>query len=445
MPDIQSLPGFREFYPEERAVLGHIFDVWRRTCRRYGLREWESPVLEPLELFTEKSGEEIVRQLFNFEDKGGRPVSLRPEMTPSLARMVGAKANGMAKPIRWFAIGENYRYEKPQKGRLRAFYQLNADLLGEAGPAADAELIALCADCLIGFGLVPADFKIRISDRTLWFKYLESQGVPEAHATAVLGVVDKLERGSPADLLQAMTQALAGTACDAAKLLADVRAFAAIRSLVDLEKIAATDGAMLARLAEWKQLLTTIESLGFIDCVTIDLTIVRGLAYYTGFVFEAFETGGEARALAGGGRYDTLVKKLGGPDLPAVGFGMGDVTLRDLLAAKNLIPAYADGPDFFVMILGNDVRASALEDVAKLRRAGFRVEYNLRDGKFPKLIQSAETAGAKFALIFGGEEVAKGVTKVRSLADRREAEVPRADIIPALRAVLEEGMDAIMP
>lgn len=445
MSDIRTLPGFREFYPEDRAVLGHIFDVWRQTCRRYGFREWESPVLEPLELFTEKSGEEIVRQLFNFEDKGGRQVSLRPEMTPSLARMVGARANGMAKPIRWFAIGENYRYEKPQKGRLRAFYQLNADLLGEAGPAADAELIALCADCLLGFGLTQQDFRIRISDRTLWFSYLASVGVPEANATAVLGVVDKLERGSPSDLATAMTAALVGTACDPEKTLAAARAFAATRSLEDLATLAAGDAAMLARLEEWNHLLGTLKSMGFGECIVMDLTIVRGLAYYTGFVFEAFETGGDARALAGGGRYDALVKKLGGPDLPAVGFGMGDVTLRDLLEAKKLIPAYADGPDFFVMVLGPDARNAALEDVANLRRAGFRVEYNLRDGKFGKLAQQAETAGAKYALVYGGEEVAKGVTKVRSLTDRTEAEIPRTDLVPALRAVLEEGMRAILP
>ncbi len=445
MSDIRTLPGFREFYPEDRAVLGHIFDVWRQACRRYGFREWESPVLEPLELFTEKSGEEIVRQLFNFEDKGGRQVSLRPEMTPSLARMVGARANGMAKPIRWFAIGENYRYEKPQKGRLRAFYQLNADLLGEAGPAADAELIALCADCLLGFGLTQLDFRIRISDRTLWFRYLASVGVPEANATAVLGVVDKLERGSPKDLIEAMTAALAGTACDPEKTLAAARAFAATRSLEELAKLAAGDAALTARLDDWRHLLGTLKSMGFGECIAIDLTIVRGLAYYTGFVFEAFETGGEARALAGGGRYDALVKKLGGPDLPAVGFGMGDVTLRDLLEAKKLIPAYADGPDFFVMVLGADARAAALEDVANLRRAGFRVEYNLRDGKFGKLAQQAETAGAKYALVYGGEEVAKDVTKVRSLTDRTEAELPRTDLVPALRAVLEEGMRAILP
>ena len=425
--------------------MGHIFDVWRQACRRYGFREWESPVLEPLELFTEKSGEEIVRQLFNFEDKGGRQVSLRPEMTPSLARMVGARANGMAKPIRWFAIGENYRYEKPQKGRLRAFYQLNADLLGEAGPAADAELIALCADCLLGFGLTQQDFRIRISDRTLWFRYLASVGVPEANATAVLGVVDKLERGSPKDLVEAMTAALAGTACDPERTLAAARTFAATRSLEELAKLAAGDVAMTARLEEWNHLLGTLKSMGFGECIAIDLTIVRGLAYYTGFVFEAFETGGEARALAGGGRYDALVKKLGGPDLPAVGFGMGDVTLRDLLEAKKLIPAYADGPDFFVMVLGADARAAALEDVANLRRAGFRVEYNLRDGKFGKLAQQAETAGAKYALVYGGEEVAKGVTKVRSLTDRTEAEVPRTDLVPALRAVMEEGMRTILP
>ncbi len=445
MSDIRTLPGFREFYPEDRAVLGHIFDVWRQACRRYGFREWESPVLEPLELFTEKSGEEIVRQLFNFEDKGGRQVSLRPEMTPSLARMVGARANGMAKPIRWFAIGENYRYEKPQKGRLRAFYQLNADLLGEAGPAADAELIALCADCLLGFGLTQQDFRIRISDRTLWFRYLASLGVPEANATAVLGVVDKLERGAPKDLIEAMTAALAGTACDPEKTLAAARTFASTRSLEELAQLAAGDAAMTARLDEWNHLLGTLKSMGFGECIAIDLTIVRGLAYYTGFVFEAFETGGEARALAGGGRYDALVKKLGGPDLPAVGFGMGDVTLRDLLEAKKLLPAYADGPDFFVMVLGADARAAALEDVANLRRAGFRVEYNLRDGKFGKLAQQAETAGAKYALVYGGEEVAKGVTKVRSLTDRTEAEVPRTDLVPALRAVMEEGMRAILP
>ena len=445
MSEARTLPGFREFYPEDRAVIGHIFEVWRSACRRHGFREWEPPVLEPLELFTEKSGEEIVRQLFNFEDKGGRKVSLRPEMTPSLARMVGARANGMPKPIRWFAIGENYRYEKPQKGRLRAFYQLNADLLGEAGPSADAEIIALCAECLLGFGLTQSDFRIRISDRTLWFRYLATLGVPEDRAGQVLAVVDKLERGTPDELTKAMTAALAGVPVDPAAVLRGSREFAAAQSFDELTRLASGDEAMRSRLADWKHLLDALKAMGLSECVTVDLTIVRGLAYYTGFVFEAFETGGEARALAGGGRYDALVAKLGGPDLPAVGFGMGDVTLRDLLELRGRLPAYVEGPDFYALILGEDARAAALEDVAALRRAGFRVEYNLRDGKFGKLAQAAEAAGAKYGVIYGGEEVARGVAKVRSFVDRREGVVPRADILPALRAVLEEGIEAVIP
>jgi histidyl-tRNA synthetase len=196
---------------------------------------------------------------------------------------------------------------------------------------------------------------------------------------------------------------------------------------------------------DWKILLNSLKSLGFSDCVSIDLTIVRGLAYYTGFVFEAFEVGAGSRALAGGGRYDTLVKKLGGPDLPAAGFGMGDVTVRDLLESKNLLPKYADGPNFYVLILGEEARSVALQDIATLRQAGFNVDYNLHEGKFAKLIQSAETLGAGYALIYGGDEVTKGITKVRSLSDRSEATIPRTDIVPALRAVLEEGMRAILP
>jgi histidyl-tRNA synthetase len=243
MADIRPLPGFREFYPEDRAIQNHLFTVWRRACRRYGFHEWESPVLEPLELFTEKSGEEIVKQLFNFEDKGGRQVSLRPEMTPSLARMVGARANGMPKPIRWFSIGENFRYEKPQKGRLRSFYQLNADLLGEPSATADAELIALCADCLLGFGLTQKDFSIRISDRQLWFQFLESQKIPNEKITAVLSVVDKLERSSAEDLQTAIKTVLTVNDSSAQELLASIKTFAAIRSLNDLEQFAQKDSA----------------------------------------------------------------------------------------------------------------------------------------------------------------------------------------------------------
>lgn len=444
MSKFESLPGFRAFYPEERARLGHILDIWRRSCRRHGFREWEGPVLEPLELYIAKSGDEIVRQLFNFKDKGDRDVTLRPEMTPTLARMVAARANALPKPIRWFAIGECYRYEKQQKGRLRAFHQLNADLLGEAGPGADAEIIALCVDCLLGFGLPRDSFIIRLSDRTLWYRVLASLGVPDERLAAVLGAVDKLERSTEPELLVMLAAALGGVA-EPSTVLAAVRRLAAVRSLPELEAIAGTDPSVLARLAEWRELLDLLAALGVADLVQVDLGIVRGLAYYTGFVFEAFDSAGEQRALAGGGRYDGLIERMGGPALPAVGFGMGDVTVANLLEARGLTPSYADGPEFFVAILGADARAAALSDVAKLRAAGMRVEYNLRDGKFPKLMQVAETAGARFALVYGGEEVARGVAKVRDLASRSEAQVPRGDLVPALRAVLEEGFGAIQP
>ena len=445
MSRFESLPGFRAFYPEERAKLSHILDVWRQACRRYSFREWEGPVLEPLELFTAKSGDEIVRQLFNFTDKGERLVTLRPEMTPSLARMVGARANGLPKPIRWFSIGECFRYEKQQKGRLRSFYQLNADLLGEAGPAADAEIIALCADCLLGFGLARESFAIRLSDRTLWFRVLAALGVSEDLAPAVLAAVDKLERATDAELTAMIKEALAGANADPVLILSEARRLAAVRSFADLETILSKDEGVQARLVEWRELLSLLKNLGIADLVRVDLGIVRGLAYYTGFVFEAFDAQGDQRALAGGGRYDGLIEKLGGPALPAVGFGMGDVTVANLLEDRGLVPAYADGPDFYVAILGADARPSALSDVTILRTGGMRVDYNLRDGKFPKLMQAAETAGAKFALIYGGDEIANGVVKVRDLTTRTEATIPRTDIIPALRAVLSEGFSAIQP
>lgn len=443
----RSLPGFREFYPEDCAVRNFIFARWRESARRFGFSEWDAPALEPLELFTEKSGEEIVSQLFNFEDKGGRKVSLRPEMTPSLARLVAARAGSLRRPIKWFGIGENYRYEKQQRGRLRAFYQYNADILGEAGCAADAEIIALCVESLHAFGLGDADFCIRLSDRTLWFLFLENLGVPdEATAVKVLAVVDKLERVAHEGLLEMMSAALAGTPLDPAGTLATICEFVALKSLDALEAFfAARAGAEKAveRLGEWKKLLGLLDALGVGAFIRVDLTIVRGLAYYTGFVFEAFQLVGEGRALAGGGRYDKLVKKLGGPDMPAVGFGMGDVTLRNLLEQQALLPQIADAPDFYAIVLGDENRAAALNDVSMLRDAGFRVEYAFKDGKFGKLIQAAEQAGARYALIYGANELALGVVKVRDTLERREIAFPRENLAATLGGILERGLPVL--
>lgn len=444
MATFKSLPGFREFYPEDCSVRNFIFSRWRDAAQRFNFSEWDAPALEPLELFTEKSGEEIVSQLFNFEDKGGRKVSLRPEMTPSLARLVAARAGSLRRPIKWFGIGENYRYEKQQRGRLRAFYQYNADILGEAGCSADAEIIALCVESLCAFGLSSDDFCIRLSDRTLWFLFLESLGIADEDiAVKVLSVADKLERVSHDGLVEMMTAALAGTNLDAAGTLAKIREFVGIADFAALEKYFDGNEKLTVRLADWRVLLGLLSALGVGDFIRVDLTIVRGLAYYTGFVFEAFQLVGEGRALAGGGRYDKLVKKLGGPDMPAVGFGMGDVTLRNLLEQQNLLPQVTDAPDFYAIVLGDENRTEALADVADLRRFGLRVEYAFKDGKFGKLIQAAEQAGARYALIYGTNELALGVVKVRDTQERREIAFPREGLADTLFGILQNGLPVL--
>lgn len=444
MATFKSLPGFREFYPEDCAVRNFIFSRWRDAAQRFNFLEWDAPALEPLELFTEKSGEEIVSQLFNFEDKGGRKVSLRPEMTPSLARLVAARAGSLRRPIKWFGIGENYRYEKQQRGRLRAFYQYNADILGEAGCSADAEIIALCVESLCAFGLSSEDFCIRLSDRTLWFLFLENLGISdESIAVKVLSVADKLERVAHDGLVEMMAEALAGTGLDAAGTLARIREFVSLEDFSAIEKYFDGNEKLAARLDDWRVLLGLLTALGVGDFIRVDLTIVRGLAYYTGFVFEAFQLVGEGRALAGGGRYDKLVKKLGGPDMPAVGFGMGDVTLRNLLEQQGLLPQVADVPDFYTIILGDENRTEALADVADLRRCGLRVEYAFKDGKFGKLIQAAEQTGARYALIYGTNELALGVVKVRDTQERREIAFPREGLADTLFGVLQNGLPVI--
>jgi histidyl-tRNA synthetase len=441
----ETLPGFREFYPEACSRRNHIFACWRSVARAFNFQEYDAPVLEPLELYIEKSGEEIVGQLFNFEDRGGRAVALRPEMTPSLARLIGAKANSLKRPVKWFNIGEHYRYERPQKGRLRAFYQLNVDILGEQGPAADAELIALLCQTLQSFGLNDSDFKVRLSDRDLWLLMLAAEGLDEAAGATVLGIIDKLERTGRAKTIEKLAPVLGYEAEDFLARIEEVIAihdFDALRAYIEnlpLEGDLAAQAT--ARIEDWAQLLRKLEASGVGDFIQIDLGIVRGLAYYTGFVFEAFEASGEGRALAGGGRYDALVKKLGGPDMPAVGFAMGDVTLVDLLESKSLMPDYIQSPEFIAIIGGEDERVVAMADAAQLRAVGYQIEYPLKNQAFAKQFKSANQSGARFALIYGSEELERGVVKVRELSNGSEVEIPRDQLLQQVPALLEGGIE----
>jgi histidyl-tRNA synthetase len=435
----ETLPGFREFYPEQCAIRNHFFRSWRLTAHRFGFAEYDAPVLESLDLFRVKSGDEIVDQLFSFTDRGGREVALRPEMTPSLARMVGARANSLKRPIKWFSIGEQYRYERQQRGRLRAFYQFNADIFGEAGPEAEIELIGLLIQSLTAFGLRADDFYVRLSDRDLWFYYLRGLGLGEEAVAQVLTVVDKIGREPEEVTLEKLRPFFGDDARDFWGKIGDLRK---VRTLEELEQFLAGDAVeeeiragLVARLADWRRLLNGLEAMGLKDFVEIDLGVVRGLAYYTGFVFEAFDRKGELRALAGGGRYDHLLGKVSKADLPAVGFAIGDVVLHELLQERGLAPKYVSAPDLYLVIGGEAERKAALGDIYLLREAGYRVDYPLKQTGFGKQFKTADQSGARLALIYGEDEVAQRMVKIRDLRKGEEQTVSRTSLLPRLAAL----------
>ncbi|MGA2444244.1 MAG: histidine--tRNA ligase [Opitutaceae bacterium] len=437
MPLFQSLPGFREFYPEALARRNHLFRLWRQTALTFGFVEYDAPVLEPLELYKAKSGEEIEQQLFSFTDKGGREVALRPELTPTVCRMIGAKANALKRPIKWFNIGEFYRYERAQKGRERAFSQLNADIFGEAGVEADIELIALLVQCLTAFGLTEQDFQVRLSDRDLWCYYLEALGLDEPRVRALLVAVDKYERLGDGAFKNYADQF---GPLDAA-LKEKVLAFLQVKSLEQIETTLKPfgGGKLGVRIADWRRLLDGLAAMHLTRFVAVDLGVVRGLAYYTGFVYEAYDRKGDLRALAGGGRYNDLVKKLGGPDLPAAGFAIGDVTMGLLLEQRGLMPAFINAPEVYVAYDGEAGRLAAFPDIQALRTAGIRVEYPLKELAFGKQLKAALESGAKLALIYGGDELGRGVVKLRDLTERHEREVPREQVPAEVRAFLAKA------
>ena len=404
---MERLPGFRDFYPEplphtdvwSADARQFIFDQWRIIARRYGFREYDGPPLEPLELFTTKSGEEIVGQLYNFRDKGERSVSLRPEMTPTLARMVAAHERNYKKPIKWFTIPQLFRYERQQKGRLREHFQFNADIIGEAGPAADAELIALLVDTLRAFGLTEQDFVIRLSSRNAWQEFYKSgrNGMsPSQNADEYnfFQIIDKLER-TPKEESEKRLSALGFS-------IAEVNQF--------IESGKPTE--------ELENILQNLTARGLGSFVKIDYRVIRGLAYYTGVVFEAFDAKGEFRAIAGGGRYDNLVKLISGGkvNLPALGFGMGDVVLLEILKARALLPKFDSNVDVFVLIEDETLRAPSLKLIQDLRAAGFAVEYPLTPAKPDKQFKRAQELKAAFTAKVESESY----VRIRNLKSRDE-------------------------
>ena len=398
----KALPGFRDFYPQEFAERAHIVGVWREVARRYGFVEYDGPPLEPLELYTRKSGDEIVGQLYNFVDKGGREVALRPEMTPTFARMVGARANALRKPVRWFSVPQLFRYERQQRGRLREHFQLNVDVVGEADVTADAELLAVAVDMMRAFGLTHDDVVARVSDRRLLAALLLRVGLTDDQLPAAYAAIDKAER-DPRDVLVARLGE-AGVAPDAAE-----RALAlARRATVDeLRAEHGGDARVAEALDRLARYFAYLEALGVGAWAALDLTIVRGLAYYTGVVFELFDARGEFRAICGGGRYDNLLGALGGAELPALGFGMGDVVLGELLRDRGLMPGAAPGLDYWVAADDPALLPMVMRVSTLLRRVGHSVEYALRDQALGKQLKAAQAAGARTVAVFRQAAVAE--------------------------------------
>ena len=427
-----ALPGFRDFYPDEFAHRAHITRAWREVARRYAFVEYDGPPLEPLDLYTKKSGDEIVDQLYNFEDKGGRQVALRPEMTPTFARMVAARANGLRKPVRWFSIPQLFRYERAQRGRLREHFQLNVDIVGEPSEVADAELLAVAIDVMRELGLSSADVRARVSDRRLLNAVLGAIGVGDAALAAAYSVLDKMGRQPDAVALEKL--ALAGLSQSAAAAVMDLATPGALDRIRNAHGANAAVAAVLARFDTY---LAHLAGLGVRDWVDVDLSIVRGLAYYTGIVFELFDAKGELRAICGGGRYDDLLNDLGGIDLPALGFGMGDVVLGELLKERGLMSrALPDKPELFVIggpgaTVGG--MAGALKLISALRSAGFAVDYGLSDKKYqapPRgQFEAAQKAGAAAAIYYDGS----GAVTVKGVggkfADAPTLQLPQAGVL----------------
>jgi histidyl-tRNA synthetase len=412
---MQTLPGFRDFLPADCAARNYIFRHWREVARRYGFVEWDGPILEPTELYKKKSGPEIVAQLFNFIDKGEREVAMRPELTPTLARVVAAHEREFKKPLKWFSIGRFFRYEKQQRGRLREHFQLNCDIIGEKDLAADVELIALAIDMLRAFGFTENDFVIRLSDREFWTDFLRQKDVPADRWDDLLQVIDRLER-EPREKT--------------------------------IEKLGKLAEPALARLNQGgkseklEQVVNGLRARGLANFVEIDVRIVRGLAYYTGIVFEVWDRTRKLRAITGGGRYDNLIGQLSDAavSMPALGFAMGDVVLGEMIreheTARKQMEAQAQSEqqiDIYVVIAKEERRGDALAQIQALREKNYKVDYPLSAAKVPKQFQTAEQLGARVAILFGDEwpNVA-----VKDLSSGQQEVVSKDDLLARIERLL---------
>jgi histidyl-tRNA synthetase len=416
----QGVRGTRDFYPEDMRLRNWLFDNFTNASLLHGFEEYDAPVLEYEELYTRKQGEEITQQLYSFQDKGNRKVALRPEMTPSLARMVMARAGGLPMPIKWFSIPQCWRYERTQRGRGREHYQWNVDIWGTTEISADAELISVLVTFFEGIGLTAKDIVIRVSSRKVLEEVLGSLGLEGDIFAQTCIIVDKMDKLS-SDVIEDQLSDLGHDS----KVVTTIQAVLGIKDMNSLQKALKDESVAVSEL---NLLFDAIDSYGISEWVEFDASIVRGLAYYTGAVFEAHDRTGEFRAICGGGRYDKLLSTLGGKDLPATGFGFGDMVIMELLAEKGLIPELVSDIDDIVIPLNSDLRNAAVMVAASLRNSGRTVDLVLEDKKMKWAFKHAERIGAARLVLLAPDEWSRKMVKIKDLDTGEESEISLNDI-----------------
>ncbi len=426
---VQSLKGFRDFYPEEMAARREVLNKIFSTVRRYGFREVDTPSVESMELFKVKSGEEIVQQTFSFKDKGDREITLIPELTPTVARMVVDREKALKRPIKWFSMPKMWRYEEPQSGRLREFYQLNVDIYGVPGPEADAEVLAAGIDLMLDLGL-EGEFIFKISDRRFMQGALEGLGV--TNVPPVFAAIDKRGKISPEEFKQLLATAGLDD-FQMGKLIAILDAKGPLaEALPKVKALLARNDTVIAGVSNLEKLAELMTMYNMVQYCEFDPAIIRGLAYYTGTVFECFDVRGELRAVFGGGRYDKIVGLFGGEEMPAVGFGMGDAVLEILMRRAGVWPQEAIMTDYYILTTKPEYTETRTFLAQALRQKGLIVEVDLQGRNFGNQMKYANSIGAKYVLILGEKEMSEGKVTVK---DMKSGEQVTQEVFELLKTV----------
>jgi histidyl-tRNA synthetase len=395
---IPPVKGTRDFYPQDMAVRNWIIDGWKKASIRNGFEEYDGPIFEYLDMYRIKSGDEIVEQLFSFTDRGGRDLAIRPEITPTLARMVNQKINSLPKPIKWFSVPRLCRAERPQKGRLREFFQWNIDIIGEDDVIADAEIIFTTLDYLQDVGLMPNDIVVKISSRKMLAAVLQAIGVAQNELEPLYVVLDKRSK-VPDDAFAEMLSEKIADADKRKKILKLIN----IESIEQIGDVVESNKSVKEPVDELQRLFELLSVMGVGEFCEFDIGIVRGLAYYTGIVFEIYDKVGELRAIGGGGRYDNLLKQFGGPNMSATGCGIGDCVLGILLEEKGLLKPGPKEPDYFIAFTDEQFFKTAVEITARLRRAGLAADFSYKFTNLGKQLKQASDRNAENCIIIGDE------------------------------------------